>query len=72
MIVNLNKFQAILFNKSKLKKQFKETMGNGNKKIECFSLIKVLGIETDEKLNFNDRVNVIYRSAANQLNASVS
>ena len=72
MIVNLNKFQTILFNKSKLKKRFKETMGNGNKKIECFSLIKVLGIETDEKLNFNDRVNVIYRSAANQLNASVS
>lgn len=72
MIVNLNKFQTILFNKSKLKKQFKETMGNGNKKIECFSLIKVLGIETDEKLNFSNRVNVIYRPAANQLNASVS
>ena len=72
MIVNLNKFQAILFNKNKLKKQFKETMGNGNEKIESFSLIKVLGIETDEKLNFNNRVNVIYRPAANQLNASVS
>ena len=72
MIVNFNKFQAILFNKSKLKKQFKETMGNGNEKIELFSLIKVLGIETDEKLNFSNRVNVIYRPAANQLNASVS
>ena len=72
MIVNLNKFQTILFNKSKLKKQFKETMGNGNEKIEFFSLIKVLGIETDEKLNFSNRVNVIYRPAANQLNASVS
>ena len=70
MIVNPNKFQAILLNKSK-STHVKETMNIGNEKIESLSAIKLLGIEIDDKLNFNNHINTICRSAANQLNALI-
>ena len=44
-------------------------MNIGNEKIESLSAIKLLGIEIDDKLNFNNHINTICRSAANQLNA---
>ena len=57
-------------NKSK-STHVKETMNIGNEKIESLSAIKLLGIEIDDKLNFNNHINTICRSAANQLNALI-
>lgn len=46
----------------------KETMNIGNKKIKSLSSAKLLGIEIDNKLNFNNHIKyTIWRSAANQL-----
>ena len=70
MMVNPNKFQAILLNKSK-PTHVKLTMDIGNEKIESLSAVKLLGIEIDDKLNFNNHINTICRSAANQLNALI-
>ena len=70
MMVNPNKFQAILLNKSK-PTHVKVTMDIGNEKIESLSAVKLLGIEIDDKLNFNNHINTICRSAANQLNALI-
>ena len=42
-----------------------------NEKIESLSAVKLLGIEMDHKLNFNNHINIICRSAANQLNALI-
>ena len=58
MMVNPNKFQAILLNKSK-STQVKATMNIGNEKIESLSAVKLLGIEIDDKLNFNNHINII-------------
>ena len=66
MMVNPNNFQGILLNKSTY---VKETMNIGNDKIESLSAVKLLGIKLDNKLNFNNHINIICRSAANQLNA---
>ena len=68
---NPNKFQAILLNKSK-SIHVKATMNIGNEKIESLHAIKLLGIEIDNKLNFNNHINTICRLAANQLNALIS
>ena len=70
MMVNPNKFQAILFNKSK-STHVKATMNIGDEKIESLSAVKFLGIEVEDKLNFNNHINTICRSAANQLNALI-
>ena len=70
MIVNPNKFQAILLNKSK-STHVKATMNIRDKKIESLSAVKLLGIEINNKLNFNNHINTICRSAANQLNALI-
>ena len=43
-------------------------MNIGNKKIKSLSSAKLLGIEIDNKLNFNNHIKyTIWRSAANQL-----
>ena len=47
-MVNLNKFQAILLNKSKCT----HVINNENEKIDSLSAVKFLGIEIDDKLNF--------------------
>ena len=47
----------------------KVTMNIGDVKIESLSAVKHLGIEIDDKLNFNNHVNTICSSAANQENA---
>ena len=49
----------------------KERMNIGNEKIESLSAVKLLGTEIDDKLNFNNHINTICRSAANQLNALI-
>ena len=72
MMVNHNKFQIILLNKSK-STHVKAKMNIGNGEIESLSLsaVKLLGIKIDDKLNFNNHTNTIGRSAVNQLNALI-
>ena len=70
MIVNPNKFETILLNKSK-SSHFEEITNIENEKIETPSVVKLLGIEINNKLNFTNHINTICRSAANQLNALI-
>ena len=68
MIVNPDKFQAIIFDKHK----GNHTNQNKNfdqKEIKAVSKVKLLGIEIDDKLNFNHHINSICKSASNQLSA---
>ena len=69
-MVNPKKFQAILLNKSK-STHVKATMNTGNEEIESPSEVKHLVIEIYDKLDFNNHINTICRSAANQLNALI-
>ena len=57
-MVSPNKIQAILLNKSK-SAHVKATMNIGDEKIESPSAVKLLGIEIDDKLNFNNHINII-------------
>ena len=70
MIVNPEKFQAIVFNK----KRSDLTNTNfqvDNQVIKSVSSVELLGIQIDDKLNFNLHISKICKSAANQLNALI-
>ena len=70
MIVNPNKFQAIVLNK----KRSDLTNINfqvDNHVIKLVSSVELLAIQIDDKLNFNLHISKIYKSAANQLNALI-
>ena len=69
-MVNPNKFQAILLNKSK-STHVKATMNIGNEEIESPSEVKLLAIEIYDELNFKNHINTFCRSSANQLNALI-
>ena len=68
MIVNPDKFQAILIDKRK-----SDHTNHGivvdNRNIKVVSSVELLGIQVDDKLNFNLHISNICRSTANQLNA---
>ena len=67
MIVNADKFQAIILNK----KRFDLTNTNfqvDNQVIKSVSSVELLRIKIDGELNFNLHVSKICKSAANQLN----
>ena len=49
----------------------KEAVNIGNEKIESLCSLELIGIDIDNKMNFNNRINVISRSVANSLNAIV-
>ena len=68
MIVNPGKFQSIIIDKKK-QDHTKETFKIGDKVIEVSPSVKLLGVQIDDKLNFNLHITNICRSAANQLNA---
>ena len=75
MIVNPDKFQAIVLNK-KTHKQTRSDLTNtnfqvGNQVIKSVSSAERLGIQIDDKLNFNLHISKICKSAENQLNALV-
>ena len=70
MIVNPGKFQSIIIDKKK-QDHTKETFEIGDKVIETSPSVKLLGIQIDEKLNFNLHITNICRSPANQLNALI-
>ena len=70
MILNPDKFQAIVLNK----KHSDLTNTNfqvDNQMIELVSSVDLLGIQIDDKLNFNLRISKICKSAANQLNVLI-
>ena len=68
MIVNPDKFQVILLDKSGSENTNIEGK-IGNEKIKSTSSVKLLGVHTDNKLNFNHHINKRCKSAGNPLNA---
>ena len=71
MIVNPDKFQAIVLNK----KRSDLTNTNfqvDNQMIKSVSSLEFLAIEIDDKLNFNLHISKICKFAANELNALIS
>ena len=68
MIVNPEKFQAIILDKQK-HDHSNETIKFDNKAVEAVSSVRLLGIQLVDKLNFSLYVGNICKSAANQLSA---
>ena len=68
MIVNPDKFQAISLDKRK-SGHTNQRIVVDNQYIKVVSSVELLGIQIDDKLNFNLHISNICRSAANQLNA---
>ena len=70
MIVNLGKFQAIIFDEHK-GKSTNRTININQKEIKAVAKVKLLETEIDDKLNFNHHINNICKSASNQLNVLI-
>ena len=70
MIVNPEKFQAIILDKQK-HDYSNETIKFDNKTVETVSSVRLLGIQLNDKLNFSLHVSNICKSAANQLSALI-
>ena len=64
MIVNPDRFQIILLNKTK-SDHTNQRIVVDNQNVKVVSSVEVLGIEIDDKLNFNLHFSSICRSAAN-------
>ena len=70
MIVNPDKFHAILLNKRKSDHKNQHIAAN-NQNIKVLSSVELLGIQINDKLNFNLHIRNICSSVANQLNALI-
>ena len=70
MIFNPDKFQAILLGKRKSDDKNQRIVVD-NQNIKVVSSAELLGIQIDDKLNFNLHISSVCRSAANQLNALI-
>ena len=70
MIVNPDKFQVILLDKGRSDNK-KIEVAIGNEKISSTSSVKLLGVDNDVKLNFNEHIHKICKSAGNQINALI-
>ena len=70
MIVNPDKFQLILQDKGRFD-NINIVVKIRNEKIRSTSLVKLLGVHIDDKLNFNKHINKICKSTRNQLNALI-
>ena len=70
MIVNPDKFQAILLDKRKGDHTNQRVVVD-NQNLKVVSSVELLGIQIDDKLDFNLHISNICRSAANQLNALI-
>ena len=68
MIINPDKFQAIILDKKK-SDLTNIPLTIDNQTINSVPSVELLGIHLDDKLNFNLDVSNIFKSAANQLNA---
>ena len=71
MFPNPDKFKAILISKNTTSDEVKKITITGNIEIENVSSVKLLGITIDNALNFNEHIDKICKSAANQLNVLV-
>ena len=68
MIVNRDKFQAIIIKKnSKMKDSY--PLNINYQKINSENCVKLLGIEIDNKLCFEQHISTLCKKASNQLNA---
>ena len=70
MFVNPGKFQAIIIDKRK-QDHTNEVFKIGSKEIKVASQVKLLGVEIYNNLNFEQYINRICKSAANQLNVLI-
>ena len=70
MIVNPGKFQTIIIDKRK-QDHTNEIFKIGSKEIKVASQVKLLGVEIYNNLNFEQYINRICKSAANQLNVLI-
>ena len=68
MKVNADKFQVLLIDKRK-QDQTNEEVQIEQQGIKAVPSVELLGIEIDDKLNFNLQISKICNSASNQLNA---
>ena len=71
MIVNPGKFQAILLDKRNSDLYLKEIITIDREHITVVSNVKMLGVHFDSKSNFNLHIDIICKSASNQVNALV-
>ena len=67
MILNLDKFQAILVKKSRKMKDF-YALNISNQTINFESCIKLLEIEIDNTLSFDKNISNLCKKASNELN----
>ena len=70
MIVNTEKFQAIILHEQKYDYSY-ETTKFDNKTIETVSSVRFISFQLDDKLKFSLHVSNICKSAANQLSALI-
>ena len=70
MIVNPDKFRLILQDKGR-SDNINIVVEIRNEKIRSNSLVKLLGVHIDDKLNFSKHINKICKSTGNQLNALI-
>ena len=71
MIVNPGKFQAILLDKRNSDLHLNKNITIDKENIKAVSNVKMLGVHIDSKLNFNVHIDIICKSASNQLNSVV-
>ena len=71
MIVNPGKFQALLLDQRNSNLHLNENITIDKENIKVVSNVKTLGVHIDSKLNFNLHIDLICKSASNQLNALV-
>ena len=72
MIVNPDKFQAIIINKHGKLNQNNHKLKFGEYEIESKNSVTLLGIEIDDKLSFHNHIHNLTRKAAGQLNYLIS
>ena len=70
MVVNPDKFQAIILDKRK-RDHTDEHITVDNQQIKVVSSVKLLGLQLDDRVDFNLHISHNCKSAANQLNALI-
>ena len=70
MIVNPDKFKAIIINRNR-KIDIPKTFSIGDNEIKIQNSVKLLGIEIDFKLNFDLHIRNLCKSSSQQLNALI-
>ena len=71
MILNPDKFQAILLDKINSDLYLNENVSTDTESIKVVSSFKMLDVYIDNKLNFNLHIDIICKPGSNQLNALV-